>query len=53
MMRFDMNKRYFIRIFPLIVLFAGSCTVGPKFKAPVVETPPRYMGAAGSAVRGL
>ena len=53
MMRFDMNKRYFIRIFPLIVLFAGSCTVGPKFKAPVVETPPRYMGAAGTAATDL
>ena len=48
-----MNKRYFIRIFPLIVLFAGSCTVGPKFKAPVVETPPRYMGAAGTAATDL
>lgn len=48
-----MNKRYFIRIFPLIVLFAGSCTVGPKFKAPAVETPPRYMGAAGTAATDL
>ena len=48
-----MNKRYFIRIFPLIVLLRAVARSVPKFKAPVVETPPRYMGAAGTAATDL
>ena len=47
-----MNNKH-ILTWAATILFFGGCAVGPKFKAPVVETPPEYLGSANDSTEDL
>ena len=47
-----MNNKH-ILTWAATILFFGGCAVGPKFKAPVVETPPEYLGSVNDSTEDL
>ena len=47
-----MNNKH-ILTWAATILFFGGCAVGPKFKAPVVETPPEYLGSVNDSTEEL
>ena len=47
-----MNNKH-ILTWAATILFFGGCAVGPKFKTPVVETPPEYLGSVNDSTEEL
>src|SRR5512138_3552933 len=43
------SRRSSVLIFP--ILLAASCTLGPDYKRPVVQTPSTFRGAEGAPAR--
>ena len=47
-----MSRRLTLGTLPVAAMLAASCTLGPNYKRPVVETPPAYRGQQATAAAG-
>ena len=47
-----MSRRLTLGTLPVAAMLAASCTLGPNYRRPVVETPPAYRGQQATAAAG-